>query len=235
MTTSPIRHSPTLSPRLSAVAAFIRQGSVVADIGTDHAYLPVWAVTSGRSPAAVASDIREGPAGRAAATIEKYGVADRVQVVIAPGLSGIDVSAVDDVVLAGMGGETIIAILEAAPPCEYLVLQPQTDLPALRRYLADKGYEFEELAVAEGRKVYNVLKAVYTGAPYELSEYDARIGRPTGARETYRKKLLISASKQLEGLKSALCKDIAAIEDATKTVELLGGLNDNNTGHSEDF
>jgi tRNA (adenine22-N1)-methyltransferase len=211
------------------VAAYIRQGSVVADIGTDHAYLPVWAVTSGRSPAAVASDIREGPAKRAAATTEKYGVGDLVRIVVAPGLSGIDLAQVDDVVLAGMGGETILSILDAAPPVRYLVLQPQTDLPAVRRYLAEKGYEFEERAVCEGAKIYSVLKALYTAKPYALTEYDERIGRPLGETAAYLKKLLTSAEKQLAGLKSAQVRDHAAIEEVKKTIELLGGCNDNHT------
>lgn len=212
------------------MAACIRQGSVVADIGTDHAYLPVWAVTSGRSPSAVASDIREGPAKRAAATIEKYGVGGLVRVVVAPGLSGIDLSEVDDIVIAGMGGETILSILEAAPPIDYLVLQPQTDLPAVRKYLAGRGYTFSERAVAEGSKIYNVFTAHCTGVPYLLSEYDVRIGRPLGEEAAYLKKLKASAEKQLEGLKSASKTDLAAIENVKITIELLGGCsNDNHT------
>lgn len=206
-----------------AVAACIRQGSVVADIGTDHAYLPVWAVTQGRSPWAVASDIREGPAKRAAATIEKYGVGGLVHVVVAPGLSGVDLTKVDDVVIAGMGGETILSILEAAPPIDYLVLQPQTDLPAVRRYLAGRGYTFSERAVAEGNKIYNIFTAHCTGVPYLLSEYDARIGRPLGEEAPYLKKLKASAEKQLEGLKSASKTDHAAIENVRITIALLGG------------
>ncbi|HWQ51217.1 MAG TPA: class I SAM-dependent methyltransferase [Terriglobales bacterium] len=229
MNTSQIRRSPTLSPRLMAVAQCVRQGSVVADVGTDHAYLPVWAVTEGRSPFAVASDIREGPAKRAAITIERYGVSDRVRVVVAPGLSGVDLSEVDDVVITGMGGETILSILEAAPPVKYLVLQPQTDLPAVRRYLAGKGYRFEEVAVTEASKVYNIFKAHYTGAPYELSEYDARIGNPQGETSAYLKKLRAAAKKQLAGLKAAAQKDESAIEDINKTTLLLGGCNDDNT------
>jgi len=212
-----------------AVAACIRQGSVVADIGTDHAYLPVWAVTEGRSPKAVASDIREGPAKRAAATIEKYGVGELVRVVVAPGLSGIDLREVDDVVIAGMGGETILSILEAAPPVDYLVLQPQTDLPAVRRYLAGNGYSFEELAVTEGSKIYNIFMARRTASPFTLSEYDARVGRPQGETAAYLKKLRASAEKQLAGLKSASEIDPAAIENVQITIELLGGCNDDDT------
>ncbi|MPN35002.1 hypothetical protein SDC9_182496 [bioreactor metagenome] len=211
------------------MAACIRQGSVVADIGTDHAYLPVWAVTEGRSPKAFASDIREGPAKRAAATIAKYGVGGLVKVVVAPGLSGIDLEEVGDVVIAGMGGETILSILEEAPPADYLILQPQTDLPAVRRYLAGRGYSFEERAVVEGNKVYNIFMAHFTGAPYVLSEYDARIGRPLGEAAAYLKKLRASAEKQLTGLKSASKTDLAAIENVRITIELLGGCsNDNN-------
>ena len=210
------------------MAACIRQGSVVADIGTDHAYLPVWAVTSGRSPTAVASDIREGPAKRAAATIEKYGVGGLVRVVVAPGLSGIDLEEVDDVVIAGMGGETILSILEASPPADYLILQPQTDLPAVRRYLAGRGYTFEERAVVEGNKVYHIFMARFTGAPYALSEYDARIGRPLGEEAAYLKKLKASAEKQLTGLKSASKTDLAAIENVRITIELLGGCSHDN-------
>jgi tRNA (adenine22-N1)-methyltransferase len=200
---------------------------VVADIGTDHAYLPVWAVTEGRSPKAIASDIREGPAKRAAATIEKYGVGDLVRVVVAPGMTGIDLSEVDDVVIAGMGGETILSILDAAPLSDYIVLQPQTDLPSVRRYLAEKGYSFEERAVAEGSKIYHIFPARRTASPYTLSEYDARIGRPQGETAAYLKKLRASLEKQLAGLKSASETDLAALENVQITIELLGGCNDN--------
>ena len=201
---------------------------MVADIGTDHAYLPVWAVLEGVAKSAVASDIREGPAERAQATIAKYNVQDFVKVIVAPGLDGINLDDVDDVVIAGMGGETIISILEAAEPVKYLILQPQTNLPLVRQYLAAHGYAFTERIVFEGEKIYHILKADYTGRPYELSQYDVKIGRPDGDVARYEEKLKNRANKQIDGLKMAANINEEAMLDAAKMIELLGGQNDDN-------
>ena len=121
-----------LTPRLRAIAQQVPQGSVLADVGTDHALLPAWLLLEGRIPSAIASDLREGPLARAKETVEQHGVADRVSLRLCDGLSGIQAGEADVVAIAGMGGETIAAILEQAPWTKentLLLLQPMTSFP----------------------------------------------------------------------------------------------------------
>lgn len=160
-----------LTARLAAVAARVRQGSRVADIGTDHALLPVWLVQRGQCPAAIASDIGEGPADSARRTVNEAGLAAAIPVRVGDGLSPIAPDEVDDIVIAGMGGETIAAILEAAPwVCDAryrLVLQPMSKPERLRQFLYSAGFAIEEeTVVAEGERLYNVMVCHFTGEAY---------------------------------------------------------------------
>ena len=96
-----------LSPRLRSVAELVPQGAGFADVGTDHAYLPVWLLQRGVIRRAVASDLRRGPLERARLTAEKYGLTDRMDFRLCDGLSGIRPEEADTVAIAGMGGETV--------------------------------------------------------------------------------------------------------------------------------
>ena len=128
-----------LDARLSAVAALVREGRRVADIGTDHALLPVWLVRTGRCPAAVASDIRQGPAAAARRQVEKAALSDRISVRVGDGLAPLAPGEAEDIVIAGMGGETVAEILAAAPwvrnKAYHLVLQPMSKPEKLRQFL----------------------------------------------------------------------------------------------------
>ena len=177
------RRLPPLTPRLRLVASLVRPGGVVADIGTDHARLPVWLVLSGRSRAAIAGDIRPGPLEAARRTVEAYAAADRVRLVLSDGLAR--VPAADDVVLAGMGGEQMIAILDGClfvrSPAVRLVLQPMTAAEELRRYLCRAGFSIRREAVArEGRRLYVAMAAEYTGRSFEPDELYSHAGTLRG-------------------------------------------------------
>lgn len=159
-----------LHERLSAVAGAVRAGSRVADIGTDHAYLPVYLVQNGICPTAIAADIRRGPLAAAERTVAAAGFTDRIAVRLGDGLAPIRPDEVDDIVIAGMGGETITAILTAAPwvkaPQYRLILQPMTKAEVLHAYLMQNGFAIErEWLVAEDRRRYIVLVAAFTDAP----------------------------------------------------------------------
>ena len=170
----------TLSKRLAAVASFVGKGTV-ADIGTDHAQLPIWLVQNGRARA-LASDINEGPCQRARINIYNWGLHGKIKVKCCAGLDGIEEFSPDNIVIAGMGGEMIASILAAS---EYpkkshcrLVLQPQSMQDVLRRYLYENGFDISaETVVFDGGKYYQILCAAYTGlnAP-ELSEYEYKLG-----------------------------------------------------------
>ena len=151
-----------LSPRLAVVAGFIDRGSDVADIGTDHGYLPAYLALYGLARRIIASDKSAGSLGAALRTASKYGVSDKITFIAASGLDGVDLSQIDTVVIAGVGGETIISILEDAPwtkrPGMKLILQPQTKLDKLCDWLNGNGYAITDKKLAhEKKRVYTVL------------------------------------------------------------------------------
>lgn len=152
-----------LSPRLRLVADLVPQGARLADVGTDHAYLPACLLLEGKIPWAIAADLRQGPLNRARATARQYGCGDKMAFRLCNGLAGIRPGEVDAIVIAGMGGETIAQILEAAPwvwkeklP---LILQPMSSLPELRAWLEQNGYAIaQERLAREGETLYVVMR-----------------------------------------------------------------------------
>ena len=152
-----------LSPRLQLLADWVPAGARVADVGTDHAFLPVWLVIHGKVASAIASDLREGPLARGAETAEEHGVADRVEMRLCNGLAGFAPEETDVVIIAGMGGENIAQILAAAPwtadGAHTLLLQPMSKMDLLREFLANNGYEIvrEQLVMDRGT-VYPVME-----------------------------------------------------------------------------
>ena len=170
-----------LDGRLSAAASFVREGGILADVGTDHAYLPIYLVSSGKIASAVASDVSEGPLSRAREHIASCGLNDRISAVLCDGLSGLEHFHPTDIAICGMGGELIASILDAAPwvkdPALRLILQPMTMQPHLRRCLYAGGFAIEEetLAAANG-KIYPIFRAAYTGKTAVLSAPDAYFG-----------------------------------------------------------
>ena len=120
-------HAFKLPPRLAAIAALVPDGARLADVGTDHALLPIRLLLDGKIQSAVATDIRSGPLSRAKENAYAAGVQD-LSCVLCDGLTGISPDSVDTVVIAGMGGENIAAILRAAPwACRnaLCILQPK--------------------------------------------------------------------------------------------------------------
>ena len=135
-----------LQPRLQLLADLVPQGARLADIGTDHGYIPVYLLQRAHIASAIAADVGREPLQHAVRTAEEYGV-DGIDFRLCDGLLGMDPDEVDTIVIAGMGGETIIHILSAAEwthrPGQYmLLLQPMTKAGELRRWLTDNGYHF---------------------------------------------------------------------------------------------
>ena len=150
-----LRHSaPTLTPRLALLAGWVPQGARLADVGTDHAYLPVWLTVQGRLASAIASDLRKGPLARARETGRTYG-AERIDFRLCSGLADIQPDECDVISIAGMGGENIASILEAAPWTadgrHTLLLQPQTHAESLRQFLMEHGYQITREALVRDR------------------------------------------------------------------------------------
>lgn len=157
-----------LDPRLAKCAAFVRAGVRVADIGTDHGYLPIALLQNGKAVFVIAADINKDPLDSAVRNAAKYGVSDKMRFVLSDGLHGLTAADVDDVIIAGMGGELILRIISEAEwlcaPDKHLILQPMTTAAQLRSGLAALGFEIErEEAVYDGKKIYSVLSVYYTG------------------------------------------------------------------------
>lgn len=153
---------PELSPRLRMVGELVPAGARLADVGTDHAYLPAALILEGKIPWAIAADLRRGPLDRARATVREYGLTGKVAFRLCDGLSGIQPDEADAAVIAGMGGETIAAILSAAPWVRErdvpLILQPMSSFPDLRSWLHRSGFAIQEERLArEGDTLYTAL------------------------------------------------------------------------------
>ncbi len=164
-----------LSNRLSLCADFVTGRGVVCDVGTDHAQLAAELVLKGKCSRVIASDIKQGPLSAAAKTVEKYNISDKVQLVLSDGLKDIpDNDDISDVVIAGMGGETIASILGECDWVKHgvnLVLQPMTKVPFLRKWLYDNGFQINSEKLAEDNgKLYTVINAEWRAVLKKLSE-----------------------------------------------------------------
>ena len=154
-----------LSKRLEAACKFVKPGDRVADIGCDHGYLGIHLLKNNIASHVIASDINEGPLNAAVFNSEKYGVRDNMQFFLSDGVKNIP-REFDTLVCAGMGGDTMISILESAPWLKEgnyrLILQCQSKRPELRRYLGENGWFIrEESVLKDGRFLYTVMEVLY--------------------------------------------------------------------------
>lgn len=173
-----------LDPRLLLAAELVREGAVLADVGTDHAHLPLHLLSLGRLRHAFATDVARGPLSRAEENVRKAGREGEVTLLLTDGLAGMESCGLTDIAVCGMGGELIAAILAAAPftrdPTLRLVLQPMTHADSLRRYLAASGFcVFAERYALSGGKPYVCIGAVYDGKLRSLDERTALLGTPS--------------------------------------------------------
>ena len=201
---------PKLTPRLSLVASLINNGRRICDIGTDHAFLPVFLTLSRISPSSVAADINKGPLKKAAETILRYNCGDKIKTVLSNGFENIERDDFDDAVIAGMGGELISSILDKAPFLKSknakLYLQPMTAIPELRTYLYKNGYTItDERLAKEGEKLYIVFEAVAGKDEMPLEPlFGSCLIKHMGSLEIlYLEKLILQKEKIISGLKKA--------------------------------
>ncbi len=157
-----------LSMRLRLVAELVRQGAVFADVGTDHAYLPLFLLSGGKIERAICSDINEGPLLCAKEHAAAEGLSQNITFLLTSGLSGVLSYAPSDVAICGMGGELIAEILtEAQKDLSFgvhFLLQPMSKQEHLRAALCELGFSIlQERYATEGEKAYLVILAEYTG------------------------------------------------------------------------
>ena len=171
----------TLDARLSSVSALVRQDAILADIGTDHAYLPIFLLTTGRIRRAILTDINEGPLASAKEHARAAGVLDRVELILTDGAAATSRMGATDYTICGMGGELIADIISRAEhlrdPAVRLILQPMTRHAHLRKYLCESGFDIlgEHYSTADGKHYLTIL-AEYSGVRRELDSISAEIG-----------------------------------------------------------
>ena len=151
-----------LSGRLKAIADLVEKGASLADIGTDHGYLPVYLAQNNITKKIIATDISEASLESARRSVNKYKTAKAITLVVTPGLKGITIDDVDTIVIAGMGGETILGILKNAPWTKHknvtLILQPQSKADLLCRFLYDNEYNIKTTKlIFDKRKQYMLI------------------------------------------------------------------------------
>jgi tRNA (adenine22-N1)-methyltransferase len=166
-----------LSKRLQALADMVNEGATLADIGCDHGYVPVYLIQSGKIQYAFASDINEGPLASCRALVEENALEDKITCVLSNGLEKIRLDEVDDILIAGMGGELIAEILGKADieklKTKHLILNPMTHPEHARRFLFENGFEIQsDIVVKDGKHYYSIMDAVGCSSviSYELSD-----------------------------------------------------------------
>lgn len=172
---------PSLSNRLLACCSFVSPGDRVADVGCDHGYLSIYLLQRGIARSVIASDVNPSPLDSARQNAEKYGVGSSITFCLSDGVSAIPRD-FDCLVCAGMGADTMISILSAAPwlrdPRYRLVLQCQSKRPELRRWLSDAGYTIcRETLAKDGKFVYSIMDVQYTPGP-RLSPAETYLSPP---------------------------------------------------------
>ena len=174
-----------LDIRLRTAADMVPKGARLADIGSDHAYLPIDLCLENKIECALASDINEGPVQAAVANIHKNGLGDRIVAVRADGLDKTIDFAPNCITVLGMGGELIVSILDKAEWVKdegiTLVLQPMTHPEILAKYLAAEGFDvIDEKIVRDGTRddrIYRIICAKFDGKKRELTEAEALVGK----------------------------------------------------------
>lgn len=220
--------SVNLTPRLSAAASLVRGGGIIADIGTDHGYLPVYLIQSGRVKGAIAADIGKMPLQNAAKTIENYDLDNVISLRLSDGLREFSEGDADEYVFAGMGGTLIAEKLAETPWIKnsnlHFVFQPQSRAEDLRKFLFENGFSINnELAVHEGRRVYITFDATYTGEIKPFTDADCFIGKLPHTEDSH-KHLSLQLTRLKEKYNAYLqCDRVDEVPGLLDTIQKIEG------------
>ncbi len=223
-----------LSKRLQAVSNLISKGMRVADVGTDHGYVPIYLIESGKCPSVIAMDINEGPLARAKEHILLHGLSEQIATRQSDGVKALAVCECDCVIVAGMGGALAVRIMEEGREIfenlKEFVLQPQSELEKVRQYLCEHEYDIiQEDMVLEDGKFYPMMKAVKAATDhYDLKElrYGKRLlaqkhpvlkvflEKEIKTKEQILKNLKEETGAHIEARKSELQSDLSVAKEA---------------------
>lgn len=168
-----------ISNRLCACLSIIREGKRLCDVGCDHGYAPAYLVSSGKIPSAVACDINQGPLESCKRLVADMELEDKIKCVLSNGLENINENEVDDILIAGMGGELIADILSKCSwiKNKHIILNPMTHPEIARKWLYDNGFEIDkDIIVKDGRHYYSIFDASFTGEIKQREEYEYFLG-----------------------------------------------------------
>ncbi len=205
----------TLSKRLLSASTLVRQGAYLADIGTDHAYLPIFLLSEGKISRAVCADINKGPLESAMRNAAESGLSEKIEFVLTDGAVGLEGKGISDYTICGMGGELIADIIKRSPHLKdssvRLILQPMSKQAHLRRALAEFGFEVRaERYSHDAGKYYLCLAAEYTGKSRKMSYTEAEVGicrektsEAYGYFEAKKRALTKSANGKIKGGEAA--------------------------------
>lgn len=217
-----------LQPRLMHIASLVPAGSALADVGTDHGYIPVYLRQKGIIDHAIASDIGREPLEHARRTAEEYGVTG-IDFRLCAGLEGIAPEECSTILIAGMGGETIMEILSAAPwtrsGAHTLLLQPQTKIEELRRWLCEHGYALARETLTEDKGKLYVVMTVTAGeafTPDALALYGGLALCGDALYDTYLAHQITRLRRRADGLRQGSggrAEDIAALSALADALE----------------
>ncbi|MFR4352399.1 MAG: tRNA (adenine(22)-N(1))-methyltransferase [Roseburia sp.] len=201
-----------LSKRLGMAASLVCTGNVLADVGTDHGYVPIYLLEQKRIPRAIAMDVNRGPIERAREHICMYGMEDYIETRLSDGVAALAPGEAGSILIAGMGGGLVVHILQAGREvCRNageLVLQPQSELFRVRSFLEAEGYvaDAEEMIVEDG-KYYPMMRVRY--APQKVRENSA-VSRQYGRLLLEgRHPVLLEYLKKERGIRSAILQQLA--------------------------
>ncbi len=157
-----------LTDRLLKIASLVSKGKTIADIGTDHGYIPVYLLNKGTIPFAILADVNKGPLENARKEVRHNNLTDKTDLRLGSGIEVLKKGEVDEIIIAGMGGILISELLEAnkevAHSVDKLILQPMQAQEELRKYLLSNGYEIvNEVLVKEDFRIYEIIETKYTG------------------------------------------------------------------------
>ena len=217
-----------LNKRLLCAASFVEHGASVADIGCDHAYLPIYLIKENIASSVVACDINRGPCDTARENINRQGLSDVIAVRCTDGLVGIETAAPDNIVICGMGGDLIFRIISDSKYTRtnnpLLILQPMTRISELRSSLLESGYNIEKEALVYDDRLYEIIVCRYDGIKRKWSSIELLTGRYIKKDELYREhinKLIKQYSVIIEGRKKA-CLDTTEEEEILKELNNEG-------------
>ena len=217
--------------RLALISKKVQKCNRLADIGTDHEYIPVKAIIDEKCENAIASDIKKGPIQRASKNVIKYGLENKIELRLGPGLKPYVEGECDVIVISGMGGILISEILEEdisiARKADYLILQPMYTSEILREWLYNNGFDIlDEELVAEGHRYYIVITTHYTGKIKEDEALYYHIGRKLFEKndpllKSYLKKTINKYDKIISGIASSEVPDVKRLEYCNELITAM--------------